>query len=323
MNRSHRLAAVCGILLLVSVCGFLSSTANGRDTAPKVLLMLDSSGSMEDGDPSGGTKMDAAKNALAHAFDAASPNVEVGLRVYGADVDVNSTSGYCADSRLAHPVGVLDKAVLASAVNQFQPRGGSTPIVYALKEGAKDLGDRGERRIILVSDGGETCSPDPCREVRDLVAGGTSPQIDIVGFGVGDTVRQQLSCIAEAGGGAYYDAKDADSLETSLQQLGAEATHELAAADTAAKHIRRRRRRGEARAGGATPVGPGRIRPPLRSTSSPWRCSGSAVPWSCWVAVPWPPCCCGSVAEPRGGGRAWGRDGRRPGCPGSIPSGAS
>lgn len=234
MNRSHRLAAVCGILLLVSVCGFLSSTANGRDTAPKVLLMLDSSGSMEDGDPSGGTKMDAAKNALAHAFDAASPNVEVGLRVYGADVDVNSTSGYCADSRLAHPVGVLDKAVLASAVNQFQPRGGSTPIVYALKEGAKDLGDRGERRIILVSDGGETCSPDPCREVRDLVAGGTSPQIDIVGFGVGDTVRQQLSCIAEAGGGAYYDAKDADSLETSLQQLGAEATHELAAADATA-----------------------------------------------------------------------------------------
>ena len=147
MNRYHRLAAACGALLLVAVCGFLMSAARGDDVAPKVLLMLDSSGSMEDVDPSGETKMDAAKNALVHAFDTASSDVEVGLRVYGADVDVNSTSGSCADSRLAHPVGALDKAVLANAVNQFHPRGSSTPIVYALKEGAKDLGDSGKRRI--------------------------------------------------------------------------------------------------------------------------------------------------------------------------------
>ena len=90
MNRYHRLAAACGALLLVAVCGFLMSAARGDDVAPKVLLMLDSSGSMEDVDPSGETKMDAAKNALVHAFDTASSDVEVGLRVYGADVDVNS-----------------------------------------------------------------------------------------------------------------------------------------------------------------------------------------------------------------------------------------
>ena len=250
MTRSHRLAAACGALLLVSVCGFLTSVVRGDDAAPKVLLMLDSSGSMEDADPSGETKMDAAKNALVHAFDAAPSNVEVGLRVYGADVDVNSTSGSCADSRLAHPVGALDKAVLANAVSQFQPRGGSTPIVYALREGAKDLGDSGKRRIILVSDGEETCSPDPCQEVRDLTAGGVSPQIDIVGFGVGDKARQQLSCIAEAGGGSYYDAKDADSLESSLQRLGAETAHGYTAADTTA--------RGEGTLANAPALEPGR-----------------------------------------------------------------
>ena len=235
MNRYHRLAAACGALLLVAVCGFLMSAVRGDDVAPKVLLMLDSSGSMEDVDPSGETKMDAAKNALVHAFDTASSDVEVGLRVYGADVDVNSTSGSCADSRLAHPVGALDKAVLTNAVNQFHPRGSSTPIVYALKEGAKDLGDSGKRRIILVSDGEETCSSDPCGEVRDLVADGVSPQIDIVGFGVGDKVRQQLSCMAEAGGGSYYDAKDADSLEASLQQLGSETVHGYTVVDTAVR----------------------------------------------------------------------------------------
>ena len=281
MNRYHRLAAACGALLLVAVCGFLMSAARGDDVAPKVLLMLDSSGSMEDVDPSGETKMDAAKNALVHAFDTASSDVEVGLRVYGADVDVNSASGSCADSRLAHPVGALDKAVLANAVNQFHPRGSSTPIVYALKEGAKDLGDSGKRRIILVSDGEETCSPDPCGEVRDLVADGVSPQIDIVGFGVGDKVSQQLSCMAEAGGGSYYDAKDADSLEASLRQLGSETVH------------------GVSRPVGSrgTQDGPGRIKPRHRSTSSPWRCLGAAVRLSCSVVELWPPCCCGGEAE--------------------------
>lgn len=220
MNRSHRLAAACGALLLVSVCGPVLPAAHADEPAPKVLLMLDSSGSMKDADPSGGTKMDAAKKALIHALDSVPSNAEVGLRVYGADVDGNGAPGSCTDSRLAHPVGALDKAGLTSAINQFQPRG-DTPIAYALKEGAKDLGDSGKRHIILVSDGEETCSPDPCQEIRELIAGGVSLQIDTVGFGVEDKARQQLACMAEAGGGSYYDAKDAKSLDSSLQRLGA------------------------------------------------------------------------------------------------------
>ena len=139
MNRSHRLAAACGALLLVSVCGPVLPAAHADEPAPKVLLMLDSSGSMKDADPSGGTKMDAAKRALIHALDSVPSNAEVGLRVYGADVDGNGAPGSCTDSRLAHPVGAMDKAGLTSAINQFQPRG-DTPIAYALKEGAKDLG---------------------------------------------------------------------------------------------------------------------------------------------------------------------------------------
>ena len=95
---------------------------------------------------------------------------------------------------------------MTSAINEFQPRG-DTPIAYSLKEGAKDLGDDGKRHIILVSDGEETCSSDPCQEIRELVAGGISLQIDTVGFGVEDKARQQLSCIAEAGGGSYYEPR--------------------------------------------------------------------------------------------------------------------
>ena len=232
MTRSHRLSAACGALLLVvSVCSLALPASHADDTAPKVLLMLDSSGSMKDADPSGGSKMDAAKKALTHALDSIPANAEVGLRVYGADSDGDGASGSCTDSRLAHPVRALDKAGLTGAIDQFQPRG-DTPIAYALREGVKDLGDDGRRHIILVSDGEETCSPDPCEEIRDVMASGVSLQIDTVGFGVEDKARQQLACIAEAGGGSYYDAKDAKSLDSSLQRLGARTARGFTVAGT-------------------------------------------------------------------------------------------
>lgn len=231
MTRSRHLAAACGVLLLVSMYGLAQPAAQADDSAPKVLLMLDSSGSMKDADPSGGTKMDAAKKSLIRALDSIPSNAEVGLRVYGADADGNGASGACSDSRLAHPVGALDKAGLSAAINQFQPRG-DTPIAYSLKEGAKDLGDGGKRHVILVSDGEETCSPDPCQEIRSLIAGGVSLQIDTVGFAVQDKAREQLSCIAEAGGGTYYEAKDATALESSLQRLGARTSREFTVSGT-------------------------------------------------------------------------------------------
>ena len=59
-----------------------------------------------------------------------------------------------------------------------------------------------------------------------------SLQIDTVGFGVGDKARQQLACVAEAGGGSYYDAKDSKSLDSSLQRLGARTARGFTVAGT-------------------------------------------------------------------------------------------
>ena len=65
-----------------------------------------------------------------------------------------------------------------------------------------------------------------------MIAGGVSLQIDTVGFGVEDKARQQLACVAEAGGGSYYEAKDAKSLESSLQRLGARTARGFTVAGT-------------------------------------------------------------------------------------------
>ncbi|GGB84133.1 hypothetical protein GCM10011314_24710 [Knoellia flava] len=83
----------------------------------------------------------------------------------------------------------------------------------------KDLGPDGKRNIVLVSDGQESCVPDPCPVVKKLTGAGINLQIDTVGFGVDAKARAQLQCIADAGNGTYYDARDADALTTSLNKL--------------------------------------------------------------------------------------------------------
>lgn len=185
----------------------------------KVVLVLDASASMNEPDPSGVTKLEAAKTALIGALGSLPEGADVGLRVYGATVDgPGRTPAECADSQLVHPIEPLDEQGLTAAIQSFDAVG-ETPIAYSLQEAAKDLGADGKRHIILVSDGEERCVPDPCVAVQDIIDAGIGVQIDTVGFGVGDVARQQLTCIAEAGGGTYYDAADAGTLTTTLNTL--------------------------------------------------------------------------------------------------------
>ena len=192
-------------------------------TPGKLLLMLDASGSMLEADPSGLSKMEAAKKALTGVVDSLPATSEVGLRVYGATVQGGTpTPEACADTQLVSPIKALDKAGLTAAIAGFQAKG-ETPIAHSLEKAIGDLGSSGKRNIILVSDGEESCVPDPCPVVQKLIGEGIDLQIDTVGFAVGDTARQQLQCIADAGHGTYYDAKNADQITASLTKLSARA----------------------------------------------------------------------------------------------------
>ncbi len=219
MRASRLLGSLALIPLLAAVPGPVSPLATADEGAPVVLLVLDVSGSMSEADPSGVTKMQAAQAALIQSLDSLPANAQVGLRVYGAGNDGFGASGACEDTELVHPVTTLDKPGLTQAINSFSPRG-DTPIAYSLTQAMADVGSSGKRHIILVSDGEETCDPDPCRTVGELTAN-NDVQIDTIGFGVQDLAREQLSCIAEAGGGTYYDAADAQALAASLESLGA------------------------------------------------------------------------------------------------------
>lgn len=228
MTFSRLILASLAALLCGSVATASGAQAHiAQNTQPsegsgRLVLVLDSSGSMEEPDASGQTKIEAARTALNGVVDDLPAGAEVGLRVFGATVFSRDDAGACEDSQLVVPVGAADKDALKSAIAEYKPYG-ETPIAHALQEAAKDLGSEGPRSILLVSDGEATCEPDPCVVAEQLAAEGIDLEIDVVGLHVDDAARAQLSCIADKGNGNYYDVGDADEFAASLDEVASRA----------------------------------------------------------------------------------------------------
>jgi len=87
---------------------------------------------------------------------------------------------------------------------------GKTPITRSIRRAVEGIRmEEGTSTIVLVSDGEETCDPDPCEAARLLKESGIDFVIHVVGFDVTNEQRQELECIAEATGGRYYAAGNA------------------------------------------------------------------------------------------------------------------
>ncbi|MFI5714496.1 VWA domain-containing protein [Nocardia sp. NPDC051750] len=234
MVKRALVAAAVGVIGLVP--GAMPALAqqtpepSGTEYAP-TMLVLDASGSMLAADPSGGTKMDAAKNAVRSFVTAAPDTAKVGLTAYGTgtgNTDAEKTAG-CQDVKILHPADTIDKPALTTATDQIVPRG-YTPIGTSLKAAAAALPQAGPRSIVLVSDGLDTCAPpDPCDVARELSAQGNEIVVHAIGFGVDDPSRAQLTCIAQSTGGTYTDAADGKTLEQVLPRVSAAALRTYAA----------------------------------------------------------------------------------------------
>ncbi len=216
-----------GLVLVLLVVAYLVAwnvpTARADGDAGRLVLVLDSSGSMAEPASGGGTKIAAAKSALGRVVGSLPADQPVGLRVYGATVFSRGDAGACTDSQLVVPVETGNRADLRSAIRSYRPYG-ETPIGYALQQAGQDLGTEGKRNIVLVSDGEPTCAPDPCVVARNLSEQGIDLKIDVVGLDVDGAAREQLQCIARAGHGVYYDAGSAADLAASLVKLATRAS---------------------------------------------------------------------------------------------------
>ena len=180
---------------------------------PEVMIILDGSGSMW-GQAGGEAKIQAAKKVLKELIPSLPEEVRLGLTVYG-----HRHKGRCDDIEIIIPAGSNDRALLLEKINAISPKG-KTPIADSIKLVVNELKTKeNETTIVLVSDGLETCNPDPCGMVRELKKTGIRFILHVVGFDVGATEKAQLSCLAEAGGGVYYGAGNANDLLSAFQSM--------------------------------------------------------------------------------------------------------
>ncbi|MFD8999814.1 VWA domain-containing protein [Streptomyces sp. NPDC059582] len=224
MIRTQRLAVgICSLLAAFTAGIAFPAGALADETtadAPKVDLVLDVSGSMRANDMDGTSRMAAAKQAFNEVLDATPEEVRLGIRTLGANYPGDDRKTGCKDTAQLYPVGPLDRTEAKTAVATLTPTGW-TPIGPALLKAADDLdGGTGSKRIVLISDGEDTCAPlDPCEVAREIAAKGIGLTIDTLGLVPSTKLRQQLSCIAEATGGTYTSVEHTDELTDKVNQL--------------------------------------------------------------------------------------------------------
>lgn len=183
-----------------------------------ILIILDSSYSMEDriGNQ---RKIDIAKRVIYNTVNTIPPDTRLGLRVYGHKIGFMAFNP-CSQTQLLVPIQFNSGGAILGKLKNIQPTG-QTPITYSIKTAlANDFnGLNGPKRIILVSDGMETCDGNPCDFAVEMVRRGIDLKIDVVGFDLKDPAAiNQLRCVSLSTGGKFYTADTEADLARSLQQ---------------------------------------------------------------------------------------------------------
>ncbi|MCR5261131.1 MAG: VWA domain-containing protein [Candidatus Gastranaerophilales bacterium] len=189
------------------------------DRYEKILFIVDLSNSMNE-TINGIKKTDIAFNAFAAIISRLNPKVMTGLRVYGHKYGFNPLLA-CTATELASPIKENNAYNIYSILSKMEATGW-TPITRSLKSAVNSdfAGIEGQKRIILLTDGGENCDESPCDYAIKLVQSRDDIRIDVIEFAIDDPIADaQLKCTALTTSGKLYKANDADSLAKSLERI--------------------------------------------------------------------------------------------------------
>lgn len=204
------------LLLCVLVLGFAALASPGG-----VIFVLDASNSMNI--PFQGTpRIQWAKDALARLVTELPEDLPFGIVVFGHRVPKDKGAESCRDVESMLGVGVHGPDVRKQVVKRVMglEAQGKTPLAYALRFAAEKVPS--PCRIVLITDGMETCGGDPVSVARDLAAKGCV--VDVVGLAVKPEEETALRELAAAGGGRYWQVEGLDALVGTLREVAAAPT---------------------------------------------------------------------------------------------------
>ncbi len=205
MKYSNFFFILAGILFITNVGAQSNSPAN-------LLFIFDASGSMW-GKIENSTKIEVARETMGKLSNKIAADSKVGLIAYG-----HKSATDCNDIETLLPLGNFNKEQFNGKIKMLNPKG-KTPIAKSINHALsliKEIKD--PVTIILVSDGLETCEGNACETVRNARTAGIKLTMHVVGFGISEKDLSPLECTAQAGGGQYFAASNAEELVAALEQ---------------------------------------------------------------------------------------------------------
>lgn len=177
-----------------------------------VEIILDASGSMLQM-LGGRRKMDIARSTLVELVEKTLPDkTPFAFRAFGTRV------ANC-ESDLLLNVQPLDRAKVGAMVRKLNATNlAKTPLGASLLAVGQDLKNvKGQKVVVLLTDGEETCGGDPAQAIQTLKAQGLDIRVNVVGFDVADAgLKVSFERWATLGGGRYFDAKNGQELSKAL-----------------------------------------------------------------------------------------------------------
>lgn len=222
-NRDARAIFTKSFISCIAAIGLSLAAAGAARAATNIVYILDASNSMW-GQIDGVAKIETARGAMSDLLANVEEGTTIALMVYG-----HRSEGACDDIELVSPLGADTPKQIKAVLDGIKPKG-KTPIAGALKAAADVFPTNdANNNIILISDGIETCNGDPCAVAGDLAKAGVGVKVHAVGFDVDDAARKQLECIANAGGGSYYNASNAEEFKVAVAEVQEAAQTDLVA----------------------------------------------------------------------------------------------
>lgn len=180
-----------------------------------VQVVVDYSGSMKDW-------IEDVKTTVLTIMSNTSSKTKIGLRIFGQLKDFPTALDHCEMTLSLSCPKQNNTASISSMIKKLNSSklGMETPLVYALEQTVnKDLASFPspyvKKKIVLITDGVDTCGGDACAFVKELMAKRNDIVIDVIMIDSSDN----LSCIADETNGTYYNVKTKDEFVKSLKNI--------------------------------------------------------------------------------------------------------
>jgi hypothetical protein len=174
--------------------------------SPRMVFVVDGSGSMSDGIAGAPSRMAAAQSSINRVVRSLHKDIRIGMVSFSD----------CGATRNSRYYSAAERGQLLGQVNAIRPSR-RTSLAASIRRAGALATRRAETVIVVVSDGADTCGSDPCAAARLIRSRKPNLKINVIDLSGGSSARV-LQCIASAGGGRVFTPHSAGQMSGQLQQ---------------------------------------------------------------------------------------------------------